>query len=138
MATIWKDGKYVESVVGVGEKDWWYDPNEARYYGRLRAVELFGNGTNPADAPETAPAAPRTAPRVVRDSQQPAEVIEVVRALRKLEKRWPRGFWLFAASGTLCLMKKKGGKRATLPDGAMDQSCVMATFGGIEVDGGDW
>lgn len=115
MATIWKDGEYVETVVGSGEKDWWYDPNEARYYGRLRAVELFGDGSKSAEAPSNAPAAPRSVPQVLRDSGQPAELIEVIRALRRLEEKWPRDFWLFAASGSLCLMKKKGGKRAVLP-----------------------
>ncbi len=68
----------------------------------------------------------------------------LVRTLRELEKTWPSDVWLFAASGGLHLMQKQNGKRAMIPldggakGGGADPQQIIATFGGIECDGGDW
>jgi len=62
----------------------------------------------------------------------------LVRRLRQLEKEWPEGYWLFAASGTLCLMREKSDGRATGAHGGMDPDDIVASFDGIPNDGGDW
>lgn len=33
-------------------------------------------------------------------------------ALKRVAKTWPKSLWLYSASGSLCVMKKKDGKRA--------------------------
>lgn len=65
--------------------------------------------------------------------------VQVVRALRELEAKWPKDYWLFAAAGTLTLMKKKNGQRVVDKiTGGMDSALSVAQFKGIECDGGDW
>ena len=69
----------------------------------------------------------------------PAVVLKrLVRALRRLEKDWPKDYWLFAASGTLNLMHAPGGQRAMTADQGMDPKAIVETFKGIKCDGGDW
>jgi len=64
--------------------------------------------------------------------------INVINTLYRLKKRWPATLWLFAADGSLHVMRcTKGGKHATVNNGAMDQSKIVATIR-IDTDGGDW
>jgi hypothetical protein len=64
---------------------------------------------------------------------------QAINALKKLAKTWPDSLWLFAANGTLNVMKKTPeGERAIIPDGeGMDHNFVIASID-IESDGGDW
>lgn len=65
--------------------------------------------------------------------------VQVMKALRKLEKSWPDHLWLFAASGTLCLMENgDDGERMVLPGGGYDPDAMVARYPGVENDGGDW
>jgi hypothetical protein len=67
-----------------------------------------------------------------------AEEQAAVRALRRLEKKWPSSLWLFAASGSLCVMKKKDdGSRGMVSGGGHDAELVVETIS-IPCDGGDW
>lgn len=61
-----------------------------------------------------------------------------INTLKRLGKRWPESLWLFSASGTLCVMRKKDGARVELPNWGVDQEFVVTTIPGIENDGGDW
>lgn len=65
---------------------------------------------------------------------------EAIAALKKLEKQWPKDLWLFAANGTLCLMRKHPNERkeAGKPGSGMDRELIAESFPGIECDGGDW
>jgi len=59
--------------------------------------------------------------------------------LEKAARHWPESLWLFSASGSLLVMKKKDGERVMLPGlgGAIDQSWEIACID-IENDGGDF
>ena len=59
--------------------------------------------------------------------------------LRKVLAEMPHEVWLYAASGTLCLMAKtEDGHHAVHPgERGYDQDAVIATLPG-ECDGGDW
>ena len=61
-----------------------------------------------------------------------------ISALHRLQKKWPKSLWLFAASGTLTVMKKdeNGNKRIT-EFGGFDSDATVTTID-IECDGGDW
>lgn len=61
----------------------------------------------------------------------------LVRALGRIEKQWPKGYWLFATGSGLHLMKSRDGQHAMLPNGGVDPSCEVACFK-IPNDGGDW
>ena len=50
---------------------------------------------------------------------------------------FPDTLWLFSASGTLYVMKKKNGERVVLPDGGMNPNYIVDVID-IESDGGDW
>jgi hypothetical protein len=61
--------------------------------------------------------------------------------MKKLLKKCPKGHWLFAASGSLYLMKlRPDGGRYITPSEGMDQNYIVGdNMGcGIEIDGGDW
>lgn len=64
-----------------------------------------------------------------------------IATLKRLAKRWPETLWLFSASGSLEVMKKKpDGLPAYIQTGngeSVDQAYVVATID-IENDGGDW
>ncbi len=62
---------------------------------------------------------------------------KLVAALKRLEKSWPKNYWLYAASGTLCLMRKVDGQKVMEGEG-FDSKYIVATFRKIESDGGDW
>ena len=66
---------------------------------------------------------------------------EEKRALAELEQlasRWPSTLWLFAANGTLHVMKTDAsGERPMRRTGAYDPAASIATVK-IPCDGGDW
>ncbi len=69
---------------------------------------------------------------------------QVVRALRRLDARWPDGLMLASLSGGLHLLRiREDGSQPMTPKndwmgGGMDSEAVVATFGNIPNDGGDW
>jgi hypothetical protein len=62
---------------------------------------------------------------------------KAIAALKALAKKWPKTLWLFSASGTLSVMKKKNGEHVLTPGGGMDPDFLVDTVD-IENDGGDW
>ena len=63
---------------------------------------------------------------------------QVIRALRRLEKNWTLGLWLFVASGMLWLMRADNeGRQVMLDNGCVDPDRVIEGFH-IPSDGGDW
>ena len=61
-----------------------------------------------------------------------------IRALRRLEKIWPRSLWLFSASGSLRVMKNgDDGERLMTHGGGVDPNGVVEKID-IPSDGGDW
>lgn len=68
-----------------------------------------------------------------------AEEKRAIVALKRLGKRWPKGLWLFSASGSLCVMKfDEDGERVKVDGGGMDPYYTVDTIAGIPNDGGDW
>ena len=69
------------------------------------------------------------------------EELRAIGTLKRHAKKWPKSLWLFAASGTLCVMQKRKGERvmkdSVRGDGGVDSDYTAATIG-IECDGGDW
>ena len=66
------------------------------------------------------------------------EELEAIEMLRKVATKWPTTLWLYSTSGTLWVMKKKNGERATVPGGdGMDEEFAVTSID-IENDGGDW
>jgi hypothetical protein len=64
---------------------------------------------------------------------------QVIRALRRLEQGWPDDLWLFAASGTLHLMRTDADNACVFdPSGSVDRLYSVEQFPGISCDGGDW
>jgi hypothetical protein len=67
----------------------------------------------------------------------PAEAA-AVRTLQRLAKTWPESLWLFAANGTLNVMKcAADGSRQVLPNDGYDADAAV-THINIACDGGDW
>jgi len=67
-----------------------------------------------------------------------AEEKRVIRALKRLEKIWPEGLWLFSANGTLNLMRTHPDGSRNIPgEEGMDPSLKIQSFK-IQNDGGDW
>ena len=62
----------------------------------------------------------------------------IVKNLQKLNDNWNDKYWIFVASGTLTLMRKKNGERITDQGGGMSRRYTDMTFPLIEADGGDW
>lgn len=72
------------------------------------------------------------------DIEPTAEERRAIATLHRLAKRWPESLWLFSASGTLCVMRRRqDGERACTSSGAADPDYVLATIN-IPNDGGDW
>lgn len=63
---------------------------------------------------------------------------EVIASLRKLEKKWPAGLWLFSTGNSMSLMRThKNGSRHDPKNGSMDSKLQVTSFN-ISNDGGDW
>lgn len=76
----------------------------------------------------------RSIPVALTDDERKA-----ILALGRVARHWPKTLWLFAGPGNLYVLRKNAdGSRAMTPDGAFDQSSVVATILGIEAEGGDW
>lgn len=63
---------------------------------------------------------------------------QVIAALQKLNDNWPKDLWLFSNGQALYLLRKKDGKQATEPNGSFDTKQIIASFGGIHSEGGDF
>jgi len=64
---------------------------------------------------------------------------KIISKLRRLETTWDNNYWLYAAEGTLHLMRKNElGERAILLNGSIDPNWSVTTFPGLDVDGGAW
>lgn len=64
--------------------------------------------------------------------------LAAIRSLKQLEKSWPGSLWLFAASGTLSVMRTDlDGNRVVTAGGGFDESYCVATVI-LPSDGGDW
>lgn len=74
------------------------------------------------------------------DSQQEKALLK---SIQRTVDKMPNGYWLFAASGTLWLMRPdKDGNRAIVPvngssGGQMDQNYCVGEIK-CSCDGGDW
>lgn len=68
---------------------------------------------------------------------QPLTEIQAIAALRRLESRWPKSLWLWAASGSLHVMKCEpdGSRKTTATGGYADTAKISLS---IPCDGGDW
>lgn len=62
---------------------------------------------------------------------------KAIKKLKNVAKIWPKSLWLFSASGTLCVMKKKDGETVMNSSGSVDDNFVV-DYINIENDGGDW
>lgn len=61
-----------------------------------------------------------------------------ISALKRLAKRWPKGLWLFSASGSLHVMRTgPDGQQIHTSDDGIDQDFIVETID-IPNDGGDW
>ena len=61
-----------------------------------------------------------------------------IRALTRLSSRWPRSLWLFAASGSMMVMRvDEHGERAENEHGGVDRRQIVGRVS-IPCDGGDW
>lgn len=62
---------------------------------------------------------------------------EAIQKLKEVADIWPNSLWLFSASGSLHVMKKKKGKRVMFYGAGVDPDYSVDTIN-IENDGGDW
>ena len=61
-----------------------------------------------------------------------------IAALKRVAKKWPGSLWLYSASGTLNVMKKKeDGERAITSIGGVNSDYIVTSID-ISNDGGDW
>ena len=65
-----------------------------------------------------------------------------IRALKRLEKIWPKSLWLFSAAGTLCVMKcgedgERAYRRSYDGSDSIDHRMQITDID-IPNDGGDW
>jgi len=61
-----------------------------------------------------------------------------IKLLKKVVHHWPESLWLYAANGTLCVMRKENGQRVMRSfGGGVDPDYEVDTID-IECDGGDW
>lgn len=73
------------------------------------------------------------------------EEIKAIAALKRVAKIWPESLWLFSASSTLNVMKKRDGEHimklgtstSRSSSGGVDPDYIIDTIN-IESDGGDW
>lgn len=60
-------------------------------------------------------------------------------ALARLAQKWPKTLWLYAANGSLCVMRTGAyGEHVTTSNGGIDHAHVVDSDVGIPCDGGDW
>jgi len=62
---------------------------------------------------------------------------KAIASFKRLAKKWPKSLWLYAASGTMCVMKKDEEDRQAM-DGEEVDAGYNVTHIDIECDGGDW
>ena len=63
---------------------------------------------------------------------------QLIRRLRRLEKDWPKGYWLFATGNSLHLLRPgEDGARAYEERGSVDLGYEVASYS-IPNDGGDF
>ncbi len=62
---------------------------------------------------------------------------KAIRGLKSAAKKWPDTLWLFSASGSLYVMKKKDGLTMMNQSGGVDYDYIVDKID-IENDGGDW
>jgi len=66
------------------------------------------------------------------------KISTLIKRLEILELEWPGEYWLYAASGVLCLMKYgEDGHPVMTSAGGFDPDYVVHDFS-IPCDGGDW
>ena len=72
--------------------------------------------------------------------QLTTEEEKAINALKRVAKKWPESLWLFSGNGTLCVMKKRDGKRAMKMLGGSESvnPAYEIDVINIENDGGDW
>ena len=64
--------------------------------------------------------------------------IEAIERLEELAEKWPRGLWLFSASGSLHVMRyRPNGHPAMTRAGGYDDGWAVREID-IPNDGGDW
>ena len=62
---------------------------------------------------------------------------KIIKRLKSVAKKWPNTLWLYSASGSLCIMKKKNGQSVMTKDGYVDSDYLVDKID-LENDGGDW
>jgi len=62
---------------------------------------------------------------------------EVIKSLKRVAKKWPKSLWLYSASGSLFVMKKRDGEVVMTDCGGVDPDYIVEQID-IENDGGDW
>lgn len=72
-----------------------------------------------------------------KTSVNPMSEEQAIAALNRIVKRWPQSLWLWAASGSLHIMKcnPDGSRQETRTGGYADASVGYVS---IPCDGGDW
>jgi hypothetical protein len=63
---------------------------------------------------------------------------KAIKALQRVAKIWPDSLWLFAASGTLCIMRCEQGERVFRDSEGVDPAYKVTTIQGLFCEGGDW
>lgn len=71
------------------------------------------------------------------DIEVTPEEQKAINALKRVAAKWPESLWLFSASGSLCVMKKRDGKRVFLSHSGVDPDYQIDDID-IENTGGDW
>ena len=62
---------------------------------------------------------------------------KIIKSLKRLAKKWPKGLWLYSASGTLCVMRTGPNGVVLNANGYIDQDYRLDSVN-IPNDGGDW
>jgi hypothetical protein len=72
------------------------------------------------------------------DIELTKEEHNVIRSLKRLEKKWPKSLWIFADGNSLKIMKcGENGEHVICREGGMNPAYIVATIN-INNDGGDW
>jgi hypothetical protein len=62
---------------------------------------------------------------------------QLIKLLRRITAKWPKGYWIFADGSTLALMRTVNGERMMTKSGCVDPAYSVETFR-IPNDGGDY